>query len=677
MPKTIVIIGGGFAGVDCALHLERTLHADWELVLLSRENHMVFTPLLAEVVGASISPLHVVWPVRQRLRRTVCRTATVTKIDLEARRVEYEVAGSGIVTQEYEHLVLACGVVCNMDMMPGLAAHSFPLKTLGDAFTLRNHLIQQLERAEVESDEQRRRHLLSIAVIGGGFSGVEVAGEVYDLLKASRKYYPSLRRDEFRVTLLHSPKRLLPEMPETLAEFARVKMLKRGIDMRLGVRAQAVSDAGVHLADNVLISASTVICTIGTVVSPLVGASGLPLDRGRIKAEPDMRVVGHSNVWTIGDCAIVPNAYDGEPSPPVAQFAVRQAKQLAANIRRAIANQPTKPFSYRMLGSFAAIGHRRAVGRVFGLNVSGFLAWFMWRGIYLGKMPTLARKVQIAFDWGWQLIFPRDIVQISRRETERLPREHFEAGEFVFREGERGDKFYIVEKGRAGVYFEGRPDPIALLVPGQYFGERALLREEFRSASIRAEEPLDVLTIGRGPFQDMLRHLGLLRLGIEEHVQRRESENRFREALIEHPELNRLFVRDVMARRIETLPPGLSYAEAVSHMHRHDRAACIIVDADGRMQGIVTSVDLSQAMWQLKPPSTPLEELMHRPVLTICESKSLADAMLSFIQRPVKHLVVVTETDPERPVGMLTPFDILLHYAGTPNGNDHLAHSPA
>jgi len=664
MRKSIVIVGGGFAGVDCARHLERRLPDGWDLYLLSRENHIVFTPLLAEVVGASISPLHVVWPIRQRLRRTTCRTVTVSRLNLNDCRVEYQPVGGSPAELSFDHLVLACGSVVNMDMMPGLAAHAFPLKTLGDAFTLRNHLIQQLERAEVETDPERRRHLLSIAVIGGGFSGVEVAGEMYDLLAASRKYYPVLRADDFRVVLLHSPKRLLPEMPESLGEFARVRMQARGIDIRLGIRAQAVTEAGVHLADGIVIPAGTIVCTIGNMANPLITESGLPLDRGRIRTEPDMRVTGHSNVWALGDCAVVPNAYDGQPSPPVAQFAVRQAKQLAANLRRAVAEQPTRPFSYRMIGSFAAIGHRKAVGRVLGVNFSGFLAWFLWRGIYLGKMPTLARRVQIAFDWAWQLIFPRDIVQLSRRETERLPREHFQPGEYVFRKGDLGDKFYLIERGRVGVYLDDAGPAVAFLGPGQFFGERALIRAEKRWASLRAEDPLDVLSIRRGPFQDLLANLAMFRSGMEDHVSRVDSAWKFEQAFRDHPRLSRVLVREAMTGPVRTLPATLGFAEAIARFQREGRDAFVVLDEQLHMAGICTATDLHRAMCDLKPLATPLSEIMRRPVLTISESKSLADAMLMFIRHPVKRLVVVAADDETRPIGILTPFDILLHYTG-------------
>jgi NADH dehydrogenase len=370
----------------------------------------------------------------------------------------------------------------------------------------------------------------------------------------------------------------------------------------------------------------------------------------------------------------VPNAYDGQPSPPVAQFAVRQAKQLAANLRRAISEQPTRPFSYRMLGSFAAIGHRKAVGRVLGLSFSGFIAWFLWRGIYLGKMPTMARRVQIAFDWAWQLIFPRDIVQLSRRETERLPREHFQPGEFVFRKGDMGDKFYLIERGKVGVYLDDAGPAVATLGPGQFFGERALIRSEKRWASLRAEEPLDVLAIGRGPFQDLLANLAMFRSGMEDHVSRVESAWKFEQAFRDHPRLSSILVRDAMHRSVRTLPRTLDFAAAVAEIQRADGDSIIVVDDQQRLEGICTATDLQRAMCELKPRTTPLSDIMHRPVLTIAETKSLADAMLMFIRHPVKRLVVVATDDAERPIGILTPFDILLHYTAGGDGASNTIH---
>jgi NADH dehydrogenase len=511
----IVILGGGFAGVNAARHLERRLPRDRDIVLFSQENHLVFTPLLGNVVGSSINPMHVVSPVRQMVRRATCRTAAVTAIDLAAREVHYRTPANRPASQPFGHLVIGCGNAVKLDIIPGMSAHGWPLKTMGDALVLRNHLIGLLEKAQVEPDPERRRQLLSVVVVGGGFSGVEVAGEVADLLKASCRFYTDVSPADVRVTLLHRGERILPELPVSLGEFAQAKMRQRGIDIRLKTEAQAVTERGVRLKGGGEVPAATVVCTIGTTANPLLAAAGLPMDRGRLKAGPDFRVEGHENVWALGDCAAVPNAYDGQASPPTAQFAVRQAKALARNLAAVLAGRPTDPFRFKPLGAFASIGNRRAVGRVFGLRFSGFPAWFLWRGIYLSKMPTLARKVQIAFDWFWQIFFPRDIVQLNLWQTERMHHAHYEAGQWVFHRGDPGDKFYVIECGRAGVYFDEAGPAAAVLGPDDHFGEGALLTGAARSASIRAEEPLDLLVVGQQSFAQLTHHCAVLRMAME------------------------------------------------------------------------------------------------------------------------------------------------------------------
>ncbi|HYT88580.1 MAG TPA: NAD(P)/FAD-dependent oxidoreductase, partial [Gemmataceae bacterium] len=430
--KSIVIIGGGFAGVYAARYLEQRLPPGWHLTLFSQENHFIFTPLLGDVVGSSINPMHVVCPVRQMVRRTTCRTAALTSIDLAGRRVAYRTANGQPAEQAYDHLVLACGSIVNLDIIPGVAAHGWPLKTMGDALMLRNHLIGLLERAEVEPDPREKKRLLSVVVVGGGFSGVEVTGEVADLLTASCRFYRTIKAADVRVTLLEGRDRILGELPPSLSAFALRKMSRQGIDIRLNTQAASVTEEGVRLKDGGEIEARTVVCTIGTTINPLLAPLDLPRVYNRIKALPDMRVEGRDNVWAVGDCAAIPNAYDQKLAAPTAQVAVRQAKQLALNLAAVIANQPTRPFSYKPVGMLASIGNHKAVGQVFGVKVSGFIAWFLWRGVYLSKMPTLARKIQIAFDWAWQLFFPRDIVQLNLSQTERLGRAHYEAGQYIF-----------------------------------------------------------------------------------------------------------------------------------------------------------------------------------------------------------------------------------------------------
>jgi NADH dehydrogenase len=521
----IVILGGGFAGVYAARHLQHRLRGN-DIVLFSQENHLVFTPLLGNVVGSSINPMHVVQPVRQMVRRAICRTAAVTAIDLAAKEVHYRTPTNHLARQPYSHLVLACGNAVKLDIIPGMSAHGWPLKTMGDALVLRNHLIGLLEKAQVEPDPERRQQLLSVVVVGGGFSGVEVAGEIADLLKESCRFYSDVPKSEVRVTLLHRGERILPELPPTLGEFAREKMTARGIDIRLKSEAQAVTEWGVRLKSGGEVPAATVVCTIGTTANPLLAAAGVPMEKGRIKANGDMRVAGHDNLWALGDCAAVPNAYDGQSCPPTAQFAVRQAKWLARNLAAAVAGRPADPFRFKPLGAFASIGNRRAVGRVFGLRLSGLPAWFLWRGIYLSKMPTLARKVQIAFDWLWQIFFPRDIVQLNLWQTERLNHAHYEAGQYVFHRNDPGDKFYLIEAGKAGVYLtEGGP-AVATLGPGDHFGEGALLSGAARSASIRAEEPLDVLVLGQQSFAQLTHHCSVLRKVMEGEWDKRERHDR-------------------------------------------------------------------------------------------------------------------------------------------------------
>jgi len=415
--KNLLIVGGGFAGTRAAQVLERTLPPGWTLTLVSQENFITFNPLLPEVVGASILPSHVIAPHRQMINCSHVCMARVTEIDTAARLVHY--LGEGAGTLPYDQLILACGTNANLEVVKGMANYGLPLKTLGDAMFLRNRIIARLEQAELQPDPEHRRWLTSFIVVGGGFSGVETAGELVDFLYASLRYYRRVSCEDLRIVLLHGTDRLLPELSPHLGAFTLRKMCSRRIDVRLNARAVRVTDRDVHLESGEIIQGGTVICTIGTQPNGLLESIPAVKNRGRLVVNPDFSVPGVEGVWAAGDCAAVVNAIDGKVCPPTAQFAEAQAKQLAANIVSRLKGQPTRAFRYRPKGQLCSVGHNKAVAEIFGVNISGFVAWLMWRGLYLLRIPTLARKSRLFLEWNWAMFFPPDIAHLGYRRTQR------------------------------------------------------------------------------------------------------------------------------------------------------------------------------------------------------------------------------------------------------------------
>jgi NADH dehydrogenase len=409
--KNIVVIGGGFAGSTVARELRARLPDGYTLILISEESYLTFNPMLPEVVGASVFPEQVVAPLRQMLDlRSTSRfiMGHVAKVDRLARTVTCSsLAGETVVP--YCHLILAFGNRPRLDFIPGVADHALPLKSIGDAMEIRNVVLRRLAQIELEDDAKRRRLLGHFVVIGGGFSGVEVAGELSDYLKSVQRYYPRVNMDEVRLTIVQDIDRLLPELPVRLGAVAMRSLERRSVAVLLGKRAAEVHADGVRCTDGETLAAATVICTIGTRPNDLVEKLGLPTERGRIVTRPDLSVEGVDGIWAAGDCGLVINQFDGKPAPPTAQFAVREARLLARNLLGRIAGRATKPFRYRSRGMMAAIGHMNGVADVFGIPVSGLPAWLIWRAYYLSQMPTFGRKLRIYVEWTWGMFFPTDI----------------------------------------------------------------------------------------------------------------------------------------------------------------------------------------------------------------------------------------------------------------------------
>lgn len=411
--KHIVIVGGGFAGTSAIRQLDGRLPPGYELVIISEESYTTFSPLLPEIMGASIFPEQVVAPIRELFdprHRTRFIMGRVTAADLVARSVTCS-SLHGEVTLEYDQLVLACGNRARLDLIAGAAEHALPLKTVGDAVHIRNMVLRRLATMELELDPAVRRSLGHFVVIGGGFSGVEVAGELLDCLRSAARFYPHAEAEQVHVTIVQDLARLLPELPAALGESARRSLARRGVSVVLGKRAREVTAHGVVLEDQ-FISAATVILTIGTRPNALLEKLGLPLEHGRLRVQADLRVAGQQGLWAVGDCALVPNAYDQSISPPTAQFAVRQGRQMAANLLVSLRGRATAPFTYRNRGMMAAIGHRRGVAEIYGMPLAGVLAWLAWRCYYLSQMPTLRRKLRVLMEWLWGAFFDVDLTHL-------------------------------------------------------------------------------------------------------------------------------------------------------------------------------------------------------------------------------------------------------------------------
>ena len=405
--QNVVIIGGGFAGVTVAQALEKKLPAQFDLFLLSRNDYITYNPLLPEVVGASVLPGHVVVPLRRILKRTRIRMVEVSAIDLDARTVTYSKPIEDTIP--FVHLIIAAGLDANLDTVPGMAANGLPLKTLGDALFLRNRVIGCLEEATLTYDTSRSRLLTSFVVAGGGFSGVEAAGEIHDLLAEAAPLFKRVSPDQCQVHIVHSGDRLLPEVSNSLGRYTYGIMRDRGIHLHLNTRVASVGAHGVELNNGTRIDAATVISTIGAQAHPFIAHLPIANARGRIETMPTLQVPGHPAVWALGDCAMVPNTANGQPSPTTAQFAVQQAKLLVKNLLASIAGRPLRTFSYEAKGQLAAVGHRKAVAEIYGYRLAGLFAWFLWRAFYLARIPTFAWKVRLFMEWNWSLFFHKDV----------------------------------------------------------------------------------------------------------------------------------------------------------------------------------------------------------------------------------------------------------------------------
>jgi NADH:quinone reductase (non-electrogenic) len=660
----IVILGGGFAGTYCARALKSIFQEDTHknVALLADQNAMLFHPMLAEVSGSSISPLHVVTSLRQFCRGTSIFMGGVDAVDLEQKTVSF--APTPYVppaTLKFEHLVLAIGSVVDVSRVPGMPEHGYLMKTVGDAIRLRTDVLQRLEAASVVKEEAIRRRLLTFVIVGGGYSGVETAGQIWDLLRDAQRFYPRINPKEFRLVLVHSGAHLLPQIGEALGKYCEQQLKKRGIEVRLNARVTAITAERAILNSGETIDTNTVVTTVGNATNPvikkLIDRYQLSSDRGRLNTEPTMLVKGYKNLWAAGDCSAVPLT-DGSISPATAQFAMRQGTLLGKNIVASQNSRPLQPFRYKSLGEMASLGHRNAVGKVLGFNVSGFLGWLMWRATYLYKLPGLEQKSKVFFEWNLELLFPREISLLHVEMTHVVGRVHLEKGDPVYHIGDTAFSFYLVEKGK--VEITDHAGAARTLIPGEHFGERELLENTKRQFDAIALEPTTLLALDKETFEALTKNsltLGyfLNRSSVKYLTlqERRAIVDRASPAVLEKR------VEDFMRVGTAVLRDTDSILAALKTFKQANATMLPVVDAEMRCKSWLR---LDFALDWLHQGKVRLEsavsELRTLPCMIMKADDSIEQAWLQFAQSPDRAAVVAN--DGGQFIGTIAVLDMIL-----------------
>ena len=435
--QKIVILGGGFAGVECARQLESEFRDDpeIELVMVSEDNFLLFTPMLPQVASGMIETRHIVLPIRTICKKTKFYEGRIKNIDPYGKLVTlWGTSDKRSVSIHYDFLVIALGSETNFFGMPDVEKNAYTMKTLNDAVMLRNRVIDMLEQAENETNPILRKSFLNFVVVGGGFAGIETAGELMDLLLDARKHYPTVHKEDLKVTVLEALSMILPGFNEKLAEFAKEKMMERGIDIKLKtavtsfdgneVTTKSIDENPKDPIDKSKINAirtKTLIWTAGVTPVNTIKRSMFKTEKGKVIINEYLEVPDFPGVFATGDCALFLDPETQRPFPPTAQIAEAQAKIAAKNLKALIKNSEKEKFVYHSKGQMAIIGKRTGIATFLGMNISGFWAWLIWRNVYLSKISTFDKKIRVFLDWTIDLFFDRDIsrLKLMKRQTEK------------------------------------------------------------------------------------------------------------------------------------------------------------------------------------------------------------------------------------------------------------------
>ncbi|MDP6987011.1 MAG: NAD(P)/FAD-dependent oxidoreductase [Phycisphaerales bacterium] len=417
--KRIVILGGGFGGSYLARELtRRSLGLDADVVIIDRNNYFIFYPLLVEAGCGSIEPRHCTVPIREFAPKAELLMAEVAALDTDTQRVHFQLVGDDQCRAiEYDHLVIALGSVTRImpdDVVSGVREHAFFIKRMSDAVMIRDRAVELLELANAIDDPEERRRLLHFVIVGGNVTGIEVVGELEVFVREASAQYHNISDEDITFTIYEFNQRLLAILPENLSRWATKQLARRGVDIHTGAGVKEVHADHVVDSDGNVVPCSTVIWTAGITPSPVLKQlEGLPLNKfGGLQCQGDYLAVGTDNIWGMGDCASVPGP-DGKPMPPLAQIAIRQAPQLAANIAAVEQGRPTTPGGVALQGVLVPLGRHRGVAAIKGIRIHGFFAWAMWRAVYLLKTPRFGRRISVLADWLLNAFFRKDYTQLG------------------------------------------------------------------------------------------------------------------------------------------------------------------------------------------------------------------------------------------------------------------------
>jgi len=504
-PTRIVCLGGGWVAIYLVKSLRGAIkRGEVELTIVSRENFHTFHGFIPEMLVGRIQPQQLVTPARWVFQPAHFHNAEIESIDTGARTIVTSRAIDGRqYVLEYDQLVLGLGCVDDLSRFPGLAEHTLRIKTYWDCVKARSHVLSLMEMAELESDPEERRRLLTFVCVGGNFGGIEVAAELANYFQVLvKREFPRLRREDFRIVVVHSGKEILPELGESqprLVKYAREFLSRSGIEFRLNTRLIAATAQEALISGDERIPTRTILSCAGSAFSPLLESLPLQRDeRGRMKVDATGRVVGSDSVWAAGDCAAMPHPKGGTCAM-IATNAMFGGKHVGQNLLRAVRGKVLKPFSFSGIGEGCSIGHRRAVAHVKGIPMWGIPGWIAWRATFMVFIPSWDRKFRILMDWILTAFSGRDIANIRMNEPFGVRKQMYEPGQVIVREGDVGQQMFVISEGEVEVVHtaaDGTEQHLATLRPGQHFGEVAIFNHKRRTATVRAKTRVRLLSLG-------------------------------------------------------------------------------------------------------------------------------------------------------------------------------------